>query len=223
MPITALRRRVATDPGRPLFTHYDGAAGSRIELSGVTVANWVDKTVNFMDTLGVEPHSVVRLELARTHPGHWVTAVWTLAAWQWGCTLSLGTDARAELMVGGPDVTAEKGAATVACSLHPLGLPLRSVPDGCTDYSEVFGEPDVGQVADVDPAAIAWTPRVSFADLAQVPPSSERALFVDPDSGFDTVAALLVAPLLGGGSSVVVTDAAHELADRVRRDERISG
>ena len=26
----------------PLFTHYDGTAGSRVELSGTTFSNWVD-------------------------------------------------------------------------------------------------------------------------------------------------------------------------------------
>lgn len=208
MPTTALRRRAATDGARPFYTHYDGVTGSRIELSGTTFANWVDKTVNLMDSLGIEPGAVVRLELAATDPGHWVTAVWHAAAWQWGCTVA--ADARADLVVGGPTVP-PSGPTTIACSLHPLGRPLTDLPAGCIDYSEVFGEPDVHQSA-ASPTAVDG-----------VEPRSDRALFVDPQPGWDSVASLLVAPLLGGGSTVVVTGGTPDLVERIRRDERISG
>ena len=52
----------------PLFTHYDEAAGSRVELSGITFTNWVDKTVNMLDGLGAEAGEVVYLDLLRTDP-----------------------------------------------------------------------------------------------------------------------------------------------------------
>mgnify|MGYP000727457251 FL=1 len=69
----------------PLFTHYDGTAGSRVELSGTTFSNWVDKTVNMLDGLGVGAGEPVHLDLVNTDPGHWVTAVWVAAIWQRGC------------------------------------------------------------------------------------------------------------------------------------------
>lgn len=195
------------DP-RPFFTHYDGVADTRIELSGATFANWVDKTVNLTDSLGVEPGSRIRLELATSHPGHWVSAVWVAAAWQWGCEVVL--EGPADLVVGGPDVVAD-GVATVACSLHPLGLPLAVVPEGCTDYSEVFGEPDVHQAA------------ASPTSMAGVRARSDRVLFVDPIPGWGTIHDLVAAPLAGGGSTVVVTHATPGLVARVREQERISG
>lgn len=220
MPISALRRRLSTIPALPLFVHYDGAAGSRIELSGVTFANWVDKTCNFLDTQGVEPGEAVRLDLARTHPGHWVTAVWLAAIWQHACTVTIDEDADVALVVAGPDAFAFR-VPTVACSLHPLGLAFDEVPTNCIDYAEVLSEPDVHAQEATSAAQIAWDPDVTYAVLAAAPARSDRRLFVDPASGWDTVADMLVAPLLGGGSSIVVTDGDEALIERVRRDERV--
>lgn len=208
-------------PALPLFVHYDGVAGSRIELSGVTFANWVDKTCNFLDTLGVEPGEKVRLDLATTHPGHWVTAVWVAACWQRACTVTLDEDAEAALVVAGPDAFAFR-VPTVACSLHPLGLAFDEVPKHCIDYAEVLSEPDVHLPQPTSAAEIAWEPDITFAGLADVSSRSDRVLFVDPTPGWETVAALLVSPLLGDGSTVVVTDGDDALVERVRSDERIS-
>ena len=72
----------------PLFTHYDEASGSRVELSGTTFTNWVDKTVNMLDGLGVEAGAPVHLDLVNTDPGHWVTAIWVAAIWQRGCPVA---------------------------------------------------------------------------------------------------------------------------------------
>ena len=45
------------DPARPRITHYDDAAGSRIELSGATLTNWAAKTANWLrDELDVPDH-----------------------------------------------------------------------------------------------------------------------------------------------------------------------
>ncbi|TRY19779.1 TIGR03089 family protein [Tessaracoccus rhinocerotis] len=219
MAISALQRRVATDPARPLFIHYDGEAGSRIELSAKTFANWVDKTCNFLDTLGVEPGESVRVELANTHPGHWVTMVWVAACWQRACTVTTDGDDVA-LAVAGPDAFAYR-VPTVACSLHPLGLAFEEVPENCTDYAEVFSEPDVHAAEPTSPAQLAWTPDVTFASLATAETRGEAALFVDPRPGWGTMRRLLVAPLLGGGSTVVVTNGDDALVERVRRDEQI--
>ena len=51
----------------PLFVHYDEDAGTRIELSAVTFRNWVDKTANLLDDLGVAEGDEVRLEFVTTH------------------------------------------------------------------------------------------------------------------------------------------------------------
>ena len=49
-------------PTSPLVTYYDLASGERVELSGVTTANWVAKTANFLiDELDAEVGTRVRV------------------------------------------------------------------------------------------------------------------------------------------------------------------
>lgn len=219
MPVEALERRVATMPGDPFYIHYDARLGSRIELSGVTFANWVDKTFNFLDTLGVDAEDRVRLEIARTDPGHWVTAVWLVACWQRGCEVTLDGDG-VDLVVAGPEAVFA-GVTTIACSLHPLGVGLPSVPEGCTDYAEVFSEPDMHMVEHREPDFPALEPGLTLADLAAMPARSSRALYADPVPGVDTIRDLLVAPLLGGGSTVIVTCGDEAAVEKIRSDERV--
>lgn len=198
--IDRLRQRVARDGAQPLFIHYDG--DTRIELSATTFANWVDKTGNLLENLGLEPGDLVSLPLATSHPGHWVTSVWVAACWQRGCRVVPEPDTAAELTVIGPD--GQPSGQTVACSLHPLGRGFETPPAGCIDYAEVLAEPDVHVALDPDPGDDAW-PGVTFADLEGISPREDTALFVDPEPGFRTVTDLLVAPILGGGATVVAT------------------
>src|SRR5215203_6211222 len=98
-----LRRWVRNQGASPLLTYYDPKRGERVELSGVSAANWVDKTSNLLvDELDVEPGDAVDLTLAKAHPGHWVGLVWMLACWQVGAVVSLDQGA-ARVAVLGPD------------------------------------------------------------------------------------------------------------------------
>ena len=218
MAISALRRRLDALPSQPFYTHYEGDA--RIELSAVTFANWVDKTCNMLEDLGVEPTEVVQLDLARSHPGHWVTMVWVAACWQRGCTASIDEDPAAVLVVAGPHVVPD-GRVTVACSLHPLGLGFPVAPAGCTDYAEVLAQPDDHVAEPVSPDDVAVAPDVTFRQLREVTPRAERLLAADPPSGWETVRDLLVAPLLGNGSTVVVVGAGADAVAGIRLQERV--
>ncbi len=218
MAISALRRRLDALPSQPFFTHYD--ADARIELSAVTFANWVDKTCNMLEDLGVDAGEVVQLDLARSHPAHWVTMVWVAASWQRGCTVSLDSDPAAVLVVAGPDAVTD-GRVTVACSLHPLGVGFISAPEGCTDYAEVFSQPDAHVAEPLALADVAVAPDVTFQQLREVSPRAERLLARDPASGWETIRDLLVAPLLGGGSTVVVIGADDATTAGIRTQERV--
>lgn len=218
MAISALRRRLDALPSQPFFTHYGEQA--RIELSAVTFANWVDKTANMLEDLGVDPGEVIQLSLARSHPGHWVTMVWVAACWQRGCTVTLDEDPGAVLVITGPEAVSD-GRMTVACSLHPLGMGFDSVPSGCTDYAEVLSQPDAHVAEPVNPDAVAVMPDITFHTLREVTPRAERLLATHPPSGWDTIRDLLVAPLLGGGSTVVAVSADADTLDRIRTQERV--
>ena len=216
-PIDLLTRRARSQGSRPLLTYYDPSAGERVEFSATSFANWVDKTANLLATLGVGEGALVTGPLAVTHPGHWVSLVWPLACWQAGAAWAavappLPEDA--ELAVVGPaDPRPLLPEATIACSLHPLGLPLADVPDGVLDYTaNVLAEPDGHWAVPVDATERAWIDAgqtLTHAELVGLPPSPQRVL-VRPSSPWQAVAEAVLRPLLGGGSAVVV---AGEVSD----------
>ncbi|MFJ5992085.1 TIGR03089 family protein [Lentzea sp. NPDC092896] len=105
------------DPGRPLITHYDDAAGTRIELSRATVKNWAAKTANWLrDEHDVEPGDSVAVLL----PAHWQTVGLLLGAWWCGARV-VGAGSDAKVAVVPPGGTADADVVAVA-SLHPMGL-----------------------------------------------------------------------------------------------------
>jgi len=90
---------LARDGARPFLTWYDDASGERLELSVTTFAVWVAKTGWYLDdAYGPGAGDVVRLDL----PRHWLRAVWAVAAWRAGCTVTLEPDDDATLLVRGP-------------------------------------------------------------------------------------------------------------------------
>lgn len=210
--LSALQRRTRSAGAEPLLTHYDLTSGGRTELSVASYANWVAKTANLIEELGADAGQV-GLPLAASRPGHWMTLIWPLAAWQRECVVSVQPEA-ADLCVIGPDDPHQVvPGATVACSLHPLGLGLRNLPAGVLDYTtEALAQPDRAGTLPSGPNGPAWIdgPTVlTHADLAATTPVSERVL-VRPAGALDTLRRAVVGPLLGGGSAVVVEGVADE-------------
>jgi hypothetical protein len=85
----ALAARLRADGASPFVTFYDDATGERVELSAITLDNWVAKTANLLaDTLGLGAGDRVGVDL----PTHWLTVVILLAAWSAGCEVLVATD-----------------------------------------------------------------------------------------------------------------------------------
>ena len=210
--LAALQRRVRTAGAEPLLTHYDLDSGGRTELSVTTFANWVAKTANLIEDLGADS-GLVALPLALRRPGHWMTLLWPLAAWQRECAITLDAAGADVAVVGPDDPEPLVPGATLACSLHPLGLALRGLPDGVLDFTtEVLAQPDRAGVLPNAPNAPAWIDGAevySHADLAATPPVSGRVL-VRPSTALQTLRDAVIGPLLGGGSSVVVEGEADD-------------
>jgi uncharacterized protein (TIGR03089 family) len=219
--IVALQRAVRTRGSEPLLTWYGG--GARVELSVRTYANWVDKTANLIEALDAAGGTIAGT-VSRTNPGNWMSLVWPLAAWQRGCTYSVDASA-ADLVVVGPDrPVAVAGVPTLACSLHPLALGLRDLPDGVDDFSgEALAQPDAHWADDVAADAPAWSDTgrsVSHAELGDLPGTGERRLVRTSDA-FGTLEAAILAPLLGGGSTVLVDEPVDaDRLDGLLRSER---
>ncbi|HJE51536.1 MAG TPA: hypothetical protein K8V15_06105 [Tessaracoccus flavescens] len=212
MLISALRSRVQRLGAPPLITYYEG--DSRISLSAITFANWVDKTANLIADLGHEDGEPIDLALAESHPGHWVTLVWVAAAWQRGCPVNPGVTG-AEFLVVGPDDD-RRADVTVACSLHPLGRGFTTPPADAVDYVEVFAQPDVH-----DPSPLGESTVWAGSPVPATEPRSTKTLLTDPAAGWDTVATALVAPVLGGGSTVVTVGMDDDAVARIAAEEKI--
>lgn len=222
--VAALERRVAGDASRPLLTWYDLTTGDRVEFSARTFANWADKTVNLMASMGADDQPVVAMPLLLSHPGHWVELVWAMATWQiGGCVVALPREELdvVDLAVIGPDrVHPVPGAETVACSLHPLGMAFPQAPSAVTDFAEALTQPDVhwtSPSAPDEPAFLDATGRRDGSEVDAVGPSAERrVLHVGQGSDpWRVLAHALAAPVLGGGSVVLVTGSAS--ADDLQR------
>ena len=229
--VAALGRRSRRDGTRPLITYYDLGSGARTELSGRTFANWVDKTYHLLVELDVQPGDEVALPLATTHPGHWVTFALAAGAWQAGAVVVPHESVGAVVTAVGPqDVSTAAGGVILACSLHPLGFGFSErLPAGVIDFSvDVRSQPDAHAEEPVPESAPAWrdgTDTWSHADLAATPPVSGRVL-VRPSTALVTVRQGYVAPLLGGGSAVVVAGVGASAADeaalgRIAAQERV--
>lgn len=125
---------LARDPAGPRITYYDDATGARIELSALTLANWAAKTANMIrDEFGLSAGSRVAVLL----PAHWQTAAVLLGCWWAGAEVALGPDPDAQLaLVTADRIDEADGIDEVAAlSLDPMGLPVRDLPIGVTDYA----------------------------------------------------------------------------------------
>jgi len=207
---------VAAEPSLPLLTHYDDESGERTELSGATLANWVAKTANMLVYDGAS-HATVWL------PPHWQTAAVLLGSWTAGLSVAYGEPSGASadvvfasleaISAGAPDVSADR----YVLGLAPMGQPLRSVPDGWSDYvasvrqhGDVYSGPSIAEsvVALIDPdgtavshATLLARARERASALGMVP--GGRVL-VDADA-FPYPLDWLLAPLSVGASLVVCT------------------
>jgi uncharacterized protein (TIGR03089 family) len=216
---------VRADPSRPAVTWLDPAGGARVELSRVTLANWVAKIGGLLqDVVEVGSGERVRLRL----PAHWLAVAWPLACWSVGAVVvPADGPAGADVDVVGDDGDVPPGDRVVVVGLAPLGgRSRRPVPAGALDAgAEVLGQPD--HLVAHDPPAPGF-PALDDRDHARLlADASDRAVSLGltpggrlaTDVGPCTTAGLVetvLAPLTVGGSLVLLTgpDPAALLAER---------
>ena len=235
LPGELLAAAVRRNAAAPLLTAYDDATGSRVELSGATLANWVAKTANLLqDEFDVGPGSTVAVAL----PVHWQTAAVLLAAWSCGAAV-LDTAAEDDDRLAGADVVladrdrlpaledalgADSAVEVLGLSLHPLGLGMTDYVGPARDFAlEVRAHGDFFTPWQApDPAAPGLvTGGLTLALGGLVAAAAELATRLDigPDDRVlvdaDTAAeagpvAWLLAPLVAGASTVLVRNPAPE-------------
>jgi len=211
-----LQRRNARSGSGPLITYYDQTRGERVELSGISFANWVDKTAGLLtDEILLEPGDRVRLRLAASHPAHWITLVWVAAVWRARGVVTLDPDDEVVAEVVGPDDPQPGPAETIACSLHPFGLGFGApLPAGVLDYGvEVRTFPDSFTGRHPAPDDRAWSDgqrSLSQADVVAGDRGEAVRALVAPERGAEpwpTIARALIEPVVTGGSAVIVVGA----------------
>lgn len=213
--MTTTLATVLTPTPSPVVTYYDVATGERVELSGVTLANWVAKVANFLvDELDAERGTRVRIGL----PSHWLRYVWILGAWRVGAVVA---DSDARIGLSGPELEADE-PIRLAASLRPLGGRFPTEPDGFQDIAvHVPASPDV--FIDLDPptpddlALDVSGCRATHAELLAAPALTDRVVR-EPGSVSDD-AADLAAALTGGGSLVLVAGGGSDDLARIAAQE----
>ena len=228
----ALLGPVLRGPGsaRPLVTFYDDATGERIELSGVTTANWAAKAANLLrDECDLEPDGRVAVLL----PAHWQTAAVLLAAWSCGADV-VADPAGADVVVCDAErldlALAADAGRIVALSLDAFGKGLDGLPAGVVDFATevrlhgddfVPWEPVPGSAA-----ALGGETVERVLDAARI-----RAEALGIGAGDRVLSTLdwdvrlvdgLLAPLAAGASLVQVRNADPARLDRKATSEKVT-
>ncbi|OUZ08545.1 TIGR03089 family protein [Aeromicrobium sp. PE09-221] len=200
---------------QPLVTFYDLATGERVELSGITLGNWVAKATNYLtEDLEIESGARVRIGL----PPHWLRPVWVLATWTAGAVVA---DSEAEVAVVGPDLDADE-PIRLAASLRPLGARFAEPPEGFTDIAAVVPpQPDVLLTIDSpgpdDVAIDLGGAERSHAEVLAVAADDRRLLLGDPELAEEIDA--LVAACRGTGSLVITVGGTDDDRARIAAQE----
>jgi uncharacterized protein (TIGR03089 family) len=208
------------DPGRPLITFYDDATGERVELSVTTYANWVAKTASLLaEELDVERGTRVLIDL----PIHWLVPVFLGAAWTIGAEVVV--EDPIDMVVAGPvpDRLAEYAAGSapvLASALLPLGVRFREpLPAGVRDFGvDVWGQPDAFTPWDQPSADDLLFQGSAWGSLPLTGPWSGQRLLTTVNPLADP--AVLLQPLVGGGSVVLWRHADAERQERLVDSER---
>lgn len=231
---------LARDPATPLLTYYDDATGERTEVSTSTLDNWVAKTANMLgDGLGLDEGSSVAVIL----PPHWQTAGILLGTWMAGHRVVDYPDVDAPerpdavfCTESGLIAYADVDCEVVGVTLDPWGRGLSDQWRRITDYAQEIGgygdqfRPSVP----VDPAAPALTAgslELTHRGLAGTAVELAQRLGMTPNGRImvsrDLAVAAgpvswLLAPLAGGCSVVLVTDADPDRLATRAESERVT-
>ncbi|MCG8917840.1 TIGR03089 family protein [Actinokineospora sp. PR83] len=211
-----LLRPLRSSSAKPLITHYDDAAGTRVELSVATVANWAAKTANWLvEEHDVEPGTPVAVQL----PPHWQTAGVLLGAWWAGAHVTADPAGAAVTFVA-PGASAPGTVAAV--SLDPMGRDLGGPRDGAADFvgeARLFGDDYFGSPVDGSTPALAGLTVDEVLARVKGLDQGVRVLSTAEWTVPDGILRAFLAPLAAGGSVVQVTGADPARLDDRRRAE----
>lgn len=153
-PESLRRHQLSNDPAAPWLTWCRAVDHARIELSGVTIDNWIAKLGSFLTyECDVTAGDFITVDL----PRHWLTPLWIQAAWSLGIGIDLtGT---AEVVITSLDRAEahhHTGEAVWLSPIDPWGMPVVAGETGEDAISLVrnFGDAVYWPVPDPQAPAI---------------------------------------------------------------------
>ena len=213
---------------RPLITFYDDATGERIELSGVSTANWSAKAANLLrDECDLEPGARVAVLL----PAHWQTAAALLAVWWCGGEVA---DSDPDLVLCDVDrldlaLSLVPPHAVVAFSLDAFGQGLTGLPEGVLDFATqvrlhgddfVPWQPVPGDAPALNGAVVDEVLAGARARAAELGLSTGDRVLSTRDWSGDGLRDGLLAVLAAGASLVQCRNTPDRVLDRRAEQER---
>ncbi len=213
---------------RPLITFYDDATGERIELSGVSTANWAAKAANLLrDECDLEPGARVAVLL----PAHWQTAAALLAVWWCGGEVA---DSDPDLVLCDVDrldlaLSLVPPHAVVAFSLDAFGQGLTGLPEGVLDFATqvrlhgddfVPWQPVPGNAPALNGAVVDEVLAGARARAAELGLSTGDRVLSTRDWSGDGLRDGLLAVLAAGASLVQCRNTPDGVLDRRAEQER---
>lgn len=222
---------LAAEPSRPFVTYYDEATGERAELSAKSTANWVAKTSHLLgDELGLGVGSLAFVTL----PAHWISVPIILGCLTAGLELTDDATETADVAFVVPEELLRAVTVPDVFAIAPSNAAVGfagAPPVGAADYvtavrphADVWG--GVRLVAGPHDPCLDGRTRGEVVDWAA---SRAAALGFDRGarvlssrdwrSSADWVDAIL-APLVVGGSLVLVRNGDAAVLDRRAEQER---
>jgi uncharacterized protein (TIGR03089 family) len=247
VPADLLALVLRRDPAVPLITSYDDATGERVELSAVTLANWVAKTANLLrDEFDVGPGRTVAVAL----PVHWQTAAVLLGAWSCGAAIAdtatedHGRLADVDVVLASRDrlaaledaVQDAVGVELLGLSLHPLGMGMTDYAGPARDFAlEVRAQGDSFVPYEppdpADPGLRTGALELTLGGLTQAAreladrlglTSGDRVLVDEQTAAEAGPVAWLLAPLAAGASLVLCRNAIDDVLPHRAATERVT-
>lgn len=222
---------MAANPAGPLVTYYDDATGERVELSAITLMNWVAKTANLMrDEFGLAAGDRVAVLM----PAHWQTVAVLLGAWWNGCEVVLEADpsdhdVRLAVVTADRMDEVDDIDEVAVCSLDAFGRAVPDLPPTMTDYASTvrihgdhFASSRIsGDAPALDGRSIGEVLEAARAASADLGPS-DRVLSQRAWGSVDELVDGLLAVLAAGASLVQVSNMDPSALERRMASEKVT-